>query len=310
MQKKSLKKFLPHNRASMKAKVCNKCGNEKPISEFQISHDGYRRHFCKDCRREQLRVSGAKWRERNREKYTAYHEKYRTENSEKIKAYNDAHKPPPKRKIYPIVDGKKECSDCKLILEVAKFYPTVSPKRKTYYSHKCRKCTRAYLLNLVGEKECPKCNTVKQYSEFRPNKEGYDRYCKVCRAEIQRDKYRNDPEFKRRWRETSAKYTKKNQAKRTEYFRKWKARNPEKWKQIQKKYRAKATQNNKEYFNRNPERVGKLRKANQQRSRKELMPSYVRTTLKTKLRLPEIPKEVIELQKSRLLLHREIKTKK
>lgn len=64
-------------------RVCRKCGQEKPLSEFvkdktcALGH----RHTCKQCEQERYR----KWRAANSEKRWEYNRKWRAANPEKIR---------------------------------------------------------------------------------------------------------------------------------------------------------------------------------------------------------------------------------
>lgn len=80
-------------------KVCRKCKEEKPLSEFYASQkaaDG-KYTYCKVCTRavgkewraaniERARVREAAWRAANPEKVSAYHAKWRAENPEEVNA--------------------------------------------------------------------------------------------------------------------------------------------------------------------------------------------------------------------------------
>jgi len=67
-------------------RVCRKCGQEKPLSEFvkdktcALGH----RHTCKQCEQERYR----KWRAANSEKRWEYNRKWHAANPEKIREYN------------------------------------------------------------------------------------------------------------------------------------------------------------------------------------------------------------------------------
>ncbi len=48
-----------------------------------------------------------------------------------------------------------------------------------------------------NKKYCPKCGQNKNKTEFckdKCRKDGHDHYCKKCRAKMERDRYRNDPD--------------------------------------------------------------------------------------------------------------------
>tara|TARA_R100001510_G_C7580348_1_gene153575 strand:+ start:79 stop:801 length:723 start_codon:yes stop_codon:yes gene_type:complete len=82
-----------------KTKVCSKCKDEKPITEFNKdkgNKDGHRSN-CKVCRRksqkkhyednrEKIKARSKKYREENREKVKARRKKYYEENLEKVRA--------------------------------------------------------------------------------------------------------------------------------------------------------------------------------------------------------------------------------
>lgn len=67
-------------------RVCRKCGQEKPLSEFvkdktcALGH----RHTCKQCEQERYR----KWRAANSEERWEYNRKWHAANPEKIREYN------------------------------------------------------------------------------------------------------------------------------------------------------------------------------------------------------------------------------
>ena len=67
-------------------RVCRKCGQEKPLSEFVKDKTcalGYR-HICKQCNAERNR----KWRATNPEKVREYKRKRYAANPEKVREYN------------------------------------------------------------------------------------------------------------------------------------------------------------------------------------------------------------------------------
>lgn len=76
-------------------RVCPKCGEEKPLTEYGKFHrgpGGYN-HKCKVC----CKTQGKEWRAANREKEAARCREWRAANPEKrkevVKAWNDANKP-------------------------------------------------------------------------------------------------------------------------------------------------------------------------------------------------------------------------
>ena len=86
-------------------KVCRKCKEEKPLTEFwaaKSAADG-KQTYCKACavasanewraaNVERARVREAAWRAANPEKVKVYHAKWRAENPKKAKACSDAWK--------------------------------------------------------------------------------------------------------------------------------------------------------------------------------------------------------------------------
>jgi 5-methylcytosine-specific restriction endonuclease McrA len=55
----------------MKSKTCSKCGEEKPISQFEArkdSRDGYRQ-YCRGCKKSQARKAWQKWADKGNLKY-------------------------------------------------------------------------------------------------------------------------------------------------------------------------------------------------------------------------------------------------
>lgn len=65
----------------MKTKICTKCNNEKPLSDFhndKYTKDG-KTAWCKKCRNEHLK----KYNENNKDKFKRYDKKYYEKNTEK-----------------------------------------------------------------------------------------------------------------------------------------------------------------------------------------------------------------------------------
>jgi hypothetical protein len=88
-------------------------------------------------------------------------------------------------------------------------------------------------------KICPRCQTEKNDSEFSPHPQTgklQSPYCKPCRRDYGRERYRKDPE---KQRERQRQWSQKNwdAAKRTQY--EWRKRNPEKYKEVNKRWRDK-----------------------------------------------------------------------
>ncbi len=70
-------------------KKCSKCGEVKPLSEFNKSKSRKDRHadWCKEC----LNIYSKAYRKANPEKILAYNKAYRKANPEKILAYSKAY---------------------------------------------------------------------------------------------------------------------------------------------------------------------------------------------------------------------------
>ncbi len=73
----------------METKVCNKCGIEKPIDEFELRADTKKyRNTCKICRKEY----SSKWHKDNIEHIKEYNEKNKEHIKERSKKYYQEHK--------------------------------------------------------------------------------------------------------------------------------------------------------------------------------------------------------------------------
>lgn len=88
-------------------------------------------------------------------------------------------------------------------------------------------------------KTCPRCQTEKDDTEFSPHPRTgklQSPYCKPCRRDYGRERYRDNPD---RERERQKEWRQKNwdSAKRSQY--EWRKRNPEKWKENQSRWRGK-----------------------------------------------------------------------
>lgn len=289
-------------------KTCNTCLKEKPLNKFPSPQKPYRANKCRSCyweqktneQKEKSRQARRDWVSKNREyvrqRNIAYQKKIRERRGTK-------------RKTYPVINGKKECGGCEQILDVKYFYPTKKEDGKIYYSVKCRACTKDHLLNQIGEKQCPRCQKVKPYSDYRPNKEWYDRYCKSCRNEINNEKYRTD----RAWREAHKKSTsmsaKKHRTARTKSLKAWKARNQGRVRETRLKYKDKHKENNIRYKKKNIERLRPKLIERNKKYREEIADCYVRTTLRIK-KTDNPPPELIELKRTQIKLKRAIASAK
>lgn len=80
-------------------------------------------------------------------------------------------------------------------------------------------------------KECKLCLEVKDFSEFAPNKKSKDRLnykCRVCTRKIQRDRYAEDADWKKKRIENARAHYEKETARI--YSSQWRKNNPEKQK--------------------------------------------------------------------------------
>lgn len=78
--------MFDHTTDSTPHKVCSRCGEDKPLSEYhkcQAAKDGHG-YACKECARAAARESMQKYRENNRESVRAYQRQYRRENIDRI----------------------------------------------------------------------------------------------------------------------------------------------------------------------------------------------------------------------------------
>lgn len=85
-----------HPKVEPTTKVCRVCGQEKPIDEFLLRKDGYRRGECDECRKANLRAYHEANKDELNAKNRVYGKRYRIENAEKAhlssKRYYEANK--------------------------------------------------------------------------------------------------------------------------------------------------------------------------------------------------------------------------
>lgn len=119
-------------------RVCRKCGQEKPLSEFARDKScalGYR-HTCKQCHREQCR----KYYAANAEKVREQRRKYSAANPEKVRKW--------KRKWYA-ANAKKE-------LERQRKWRAVNPEKVRERQRKwCEILSNWYLRNQLKQRNLP-----------------------------------------------------------------------------------------------------------------------------------------------------------
>ncbi len=60
-------------------RTCNRCGVEKPLTEFRQSKPGYRRRVCNEC----MDRAAVEWQQQNRERLLDWRQNYYQENREK-----------------------------------------------------------------------------------------------------------------------------------------------------------------------------------------------------------------------------------
>ena len=137
---------------------------------------------------------------------------------------------------------------------------------------------------------CRKCGQEKPLEEFTKDKEcvlGHSHICKQCKAEQSRKYRAANPE---KYREQFRKYRAANPEKCREQFRKYRAANPEKYRERSRKYRAANPEKTREY---------------NRKYREELSDGYLIGQLKH-CSLPATP-ETIDYKRIQLKLYREIK---
>jgi hypothetical protein len=123
-------------------KKCNKCGNEKELTEFFFRKDSQKyRNECKVCFTESNKING------NVESMKEYNKQYIKINSEKIKEYKKQYYDNNKEKILEnrkqyyndnIEKVKKYRKENKIIL---------SEKQKIYYQNRLKKITGKLCIN-------------------------------------------------------------------------------------------------------------------------------------------------------------------
>ena len=134
-------------------RICRKCGQEKPLSEFvkdktcALGH-GY---TCKQCRRERLR----KYRAANLEKERERHRKYRAANLEKRREYNRkwrAANPEKERELrrkYHAANPEKERERCRK-------WNAANPEKRQEYNRKyLEELTDSYLIGQLKKTHLP-----------------------------------------------------------------------------------------------------------------------------------------------------------
>ena len=142
---------------TIETKVCTKCGEDKPLSEYpkrKVSKDGHR-NDCKVCRSAERKA----YREANREKVSAGKKAYREDNREKVAAYQKAHYEANREKIKA---AKKA------------YYEANREKKKAYYEAN-REKVAAY-----------------QKAHYEANRDEIAAWQKAYRAE----RWANDPEYR------------------------------------------------------------------------------------------------------------------
>lgn len=175
----------------IKTKICNKCKQEKELSEFvkdKIAKDGLRSN-CKFCKNKNRRA-----------KLTG-------------------------KKVI-ICDSEKECNRCFKIKKLINF--VVSYENKSGVRAYCKECenerlTKKRLINKIceytpeGYKKCRRCKNMKLTSNFYKNKkrkDGFGSYCKECNMEYIKNNEEQDKKRKQEWylnnRELTIKRAKEN----------------------------------------------------------------------------------------------------
>jgi len=113
-------------------KVCNKCKEYKPISEFNKSSkakDGLQ-NWCRGCTH--------KYRKENREKLNAYWKRYREENQEKVKAGRNRYRKENQEKLAAYVKKYREENQEK-VATWQRSWKETNPKYHKEYDREYRK---------------------------------------------------------------------------------------------------------------------------------------------------------------------------
>lgn len=156
---------------------------------------------------------------------------------------------------------------------------------------------------------CRKCGQELPLSEFAKNKTcelGYSYTCKQCKREYYRRYRAANPE---KCRERNRKYHAANLEKERERHRKWDAENAEKRRKYYRKWYAanpeKARERSRKWYAANPEKHRELCRKKNMNNCEALTDYYLRVKLR-RCNLPITP-ETIEYKRIQLKLYREIK---
>jgi len=174
-------------------------------------------------------------------------------------------------------------------------------------------------------KKCPRCKetkprTLEYFHKSKTRKDGMNGVCKDCIKEWnrkQRERYKNDPEYRKKRLEYDRKY--KESGKR--YLSNNKPKNRERAREYSKKYnkenREKLNAFSREYRKKKPEIVKKLGKRANSKAVTNLPDHYVRNRIQQQIKRgqikisPEdITPEMIETKRLLIFINRELKIQK
>lgn len=237
--------------------------------------------------------------------------KYRAENLEKLRAqarerYRMRHVRKKRPKKIEVVNGKKECTSCGLVLALNEF---TYNGRFNYYNRKCKSCVRESVLNKSGEKRCARCSELKPYSEYRRTGQGHDTHCRECRRIVLRERYNSDNEYAQRRNENNKRSNRKHRARCREALKKWKAKNPERVLQQRLNYLPRHRIASKKHFEKHKDKILKRGREYGKKLRGAVDERYIKYYLRRETGIKEIPTSLIKIKRLQILAKRIIKTK-
>ena len=174
----------------VQVRVCNKCGVEKEIGEFNRHRgaSGGRRSHCRDCTSLQSKV----WKLHNPDKVFVLNKR----------RHDDAYIPRANR----VLEDQPFCASCKSFKNRACFGGAPKDGRQW----QCYECKESYkLLRINGENRvCARCNETKPLAMFhldRTTKAGVRSKCRECTSFVSREYRNSNPEKIKRWTTISRK---------------------------------------------------------------------------------------------------------
>lgn len=217
-----------------------------------------------------------------RKKDKEYRDANKEQTKENSRRFRKRHWQPPIVK-HPIIDGRRECVQCYIIKETDNFY-----KSKGNYSLRCKECVKENMEAKVGDKKCLECHQVKPYSDFTIEKQTFKARCKECVNVISKERYHKDEDYKSRIKKSGSKSRKRYLPKRAAKLREWR-KTSDKYTPMRLRYLSKHKEHCRIYT---------------KKATEELRTNYVKSVL----RCPNAPPELIELKRNHIKFIRQIKT--